>query len=62
MKTAIFAIICLIMLILFFAIKALNYYLALCGVMHYLTTKYNDELSAEKIKELTAEASRHIFK
>lgn len=41
-------------------VKALRYFYALCGVLHYLIEKYNDELDDKSIKKLTIEAMRNI--
>ncbi len=39
-------------------LKAVSYYFALCGVLYYLATKYNDELSVDRIKDLALKAMK----
>lgn len=41
-------------------LKALNYFYALCGVLHYLIEKYGDELNETEIKELAVKAAKNI--
>lgn len=50
----------LILLSAFLGLRALSYFYALCGVLHYLFEKYNDELDNETIKNLTIEAAKNI--
>ena len=47
--------------LLFLANKALSYYLSFCGLLYYLQTAYNDDISVEKIKELASEAAKHCL-
>lgn len=55
------AIICILFAVAIIAtIKALIYFYALCGILHYLLEKYNDDIKPEEVRRLTIKAFRNI--
>jgi hypothetical protein len=40
--------------------KALVYFYATCGLLHYLLTQYNDEIQPEELKQIAFKAVKNI--
>lgn len=51
----------LIALLIYTSIKMFGYYCTTCGLMYYIATNHKDELSEEKLKEITYQSTKRVI-